>query len=338
MNIAVFVNRVSAGTGLYRLYLPHEKLGEWGHEILFTDIVDPSRYEGMDIFICSKSFFDHAKGMIPILRKMGIKTIIDYDDYWVIPQNHYLYRGYKRDGTATILSSALRLFDYVTCTTPILASEIRKINKNVEVFENAIDPNNSQFSIDPTPSKSVRFGWIGGHCHLPDISLIDGEPQKLRGNFEIHLFGHDRQKDSIYTRFAVILSGDNKLVRDGKFKVHAGTDARRYTQFYNMIDVALAPLAGDRFNSMKSELKVVEAGFMKKALIVSNVRPYSTILTDKNCLKCTTRTHWSKNMQKLINNPSLMKDLSENLCLTVKDKFDLDKVTRRREEWYKSII
>jgi glycosyltransferase involved in cell wall biosynthesis len=101
---------------------------------------------------------------------------------------------------------------------------------------------------------------------------------------------------------------------------------------------------------MKSQLKVIEAGFYKKALIASNIGPYTLDL--KHCLKNgefvdgnamlvdENRNHsdWAKNIEKLIKNPNLVKDMGERLYETVKDKYDLNVVTKARAEFYKSII
>jgi len=43
-------------------------------------------------------------------------------------------------------------------------------------------------------------------------------------------------------------------------------------------------------------------------------------------------------MNYLIKNPSKIADLGEALYETVKDKFDLERVTRRRVDWYESIL
>ena len=104
------------------------------------------------------------------------------------------------------------------------------------------------------------------------------------------------------------------------------------------------------FNRMKSQLKVIEAGFYKKALIASNIGPYSLDL--KHCLKNgefvdgnallvdEVRNHsdWAKYMEKLIKNPNMAKDMGERLYETVKDKYDLNIVTKDRAEFYKSIL
>ena len=347
MKIGVFAGRRGmyqgkpiplGGSGRYRQYLPHELMAQWGHEVIFTDLVDFNILKDYDIVQFSKSNFVQALPLIEDLKKAGVKTVIDYDDFWSLPSSHYLELAYKSQGTTKLLIDTLRLFDYITVTTPLLRDEVAKINPNVAVFENAVDPLNPQFAIRDSPSENVRFGWVGGHCHYGDILMLDGSPQRLNGKFEISLFGHDRKEGSVYDLFGFILSGRLKLVNENRFNIYEGTTAIKYTQFYNKIDVALAPLVDDKFNSLKSELKMIEAGFMKKAMIVSDVWPYKYVINDSNCLTVKHKHHWSKQMQKLINDPNRIEDLGEALYESVKDKYDLEKVTRRREEWYQSII
>jgi glycosyltransferase involved in cell wall biosynthesis len=101
---------------------------------------------------------------------------------------------------------------------------------------------------------------------------------------------------------------------------------------------------------MKSQLKVIEAGFYKKALIASEIGPYTIDL--KHCLKegqfvdgnailvNESRNHsdWNKAIKKLIQNPNMIKDMGERLYETVKDTYNLENVTKERASWYKSLI
>jgi glycosyltransferase involved in cell wall biosynthesis len=101
---------------------------------------------------------------------------------------------------------------------------------------------------------------------------------------------------------------------------------------------------------MKSQLKVIEAGFYKKALIASNLGPYTIDLkhalnngnfVDGNALLVDeNRNHsdWAKFIEKLLKNRNFVTDLGERLYETVKDKYDLNKVTKDRAEFYKSIL
>jgi len=104
------------------------------------------------------------------------------------------------------------------------------------------------------------------------------------------------------------------------------------------------------FNRVKSQLKVIEAGFYKKALIASNLGPYTIDLkhslqngnfVDGNALLVDeNRTHsdWAKYIEKLVKNPNMAKDLGERLYETVKDTYNLSTVTKARAEFYKSIV
>jgi glycosyltransferase involved in cell wall biosynthesis len=123
-----------------------------------------------------------------------------------------------------------------------------------------------------------------------------------------------------------------------------------YAKNYSKFDVSLAPIKNHVFNRMKSQLKVIEAGFYKKAIIASNVGPYSIDLkhalkngefTDGNALlvdEHKNHSDWSKYIKKLVENPNMVTDLGERLYETVKDTYDLNNVTRERYQFYKSLI
>jgi len=123
-----------------------------------------------------------------------------------------------------------------------------------------------------------------------------------------------------------------------------------YAKNYSKFDISLAHLKNHIFNRMKSQLKVIEAGFYKKALIASNVGPYTIDLkhalkngqfTDGNALlvnENNNHSDWAKNIKKLVENPNMITDLGERLYETVKDKYDLNRVTETRAQFYKSLI
>jgi glycosyltransferase involved in cell wall biosynthesis len=92
---------------------------------------------------------------------------------------------------------------------------------------------------------------------------------------------------------------------------------------YEDIDVALIPLKHGKFNSHKSELKLIEAGTTGCAAIVSNVEPYKAYLKDGyNCLTTSETNGWYRSMKRLINEPNLREDLAGNLALTIAENFN----------------
>ena len=126
----------------------------------------------------------------------------------------------------------------------------------------------------------------------------------------------------------------------------------QYATNYNYFDISLAPLVPTLFNANKSQLKVIEAGFFKKALIASATEPYTLDLisaVDKGgninplgnaLLVDPMKNHkqWGQHMKRLIDNPSMIEDLGNKLYETVKDTYSLKKVCEDRVQFLKSII
>ena len=56
-------------------------------------------------------------------------------------------------------------------------------------------------------------------------------------------------------------------------------------KFYQNKGICLIPLESNKFTACKSNLKMLEAGWAKKPVIVSGVHPYNKLGKDnKNCL------------------------------------------------------
>lgn len=128
-------------------------------------------------------------------------------------------------------------------------------------------------------------------------------------------------------------------------------DINTYATNYNTFDVSLAPLVDSVFNANKSQLKVIEAGFFKKAIIASDVDPFTIDLISavdegkynnkgNGLLVGSKKNHkdWAKHMKRLVDNPNMIEDLGNRLYETVKDTYSLKKVCKDRVQFFKSII
>ena len=125
-----------------------------------------------------------------------------------------------------------------------------------------------------------------------------------------------------------------------------------YCTHYNDIDVLLVPLDSNVFNLYKSELKLIEAGMLNKAVIVSDYGPYkigtesfidknSKIVPNGNCIlidNSKSDEEWAIAIELLVNNPEYVETLRKNLHNSIKDKYDLTNVTHERAAWYKKIV
>lgn len=340
MNILVSITKNFAGCGFYRLFQPHLHLaknykvkvtlnsGLWKNE---KEKMSDDEIKSFDLIVWHKGFFEIDD--IKRAKELGVPTVVDFDDHWVLNPEHTLAPAYAKDNTSVKLHKLLITADYITCTTDILADEIYQHNKNVVVLPNAMDMSHEGCKERRKEEKEYCFGYIGGHFHINDVRLLRGLAFRLKEdcqNYKMRLFGYD---DSFpYKEYANILSNFNTA----PIEVFAGLPIFQYHQFYNLMDCSLVPLVDNRFNSYKSELKMIEAGFFKKAVIVSNVHPYSTLINNSNCLKVDSPSDWYKHCKRLINNPEVGKELGNALYDSVQ-QFSIERVNQSRYKFYQDV-
>jgi glycosyltransferase involved in cell wall biosynthesis len=340
--------------------------------------------------------YDQMESLIKHLNSLGIVTVMDLDDYWLPDMKHPAYHIVKNNSLDVKIKNNVKVAENIITTTPIFAKEIAKVNKNVIVLPNAIDPKEKQFIPNPEPSDKIRIGWLGGSSHLHDLKLLTGLVDKLKSDnlldkiqFVICGFdirgkvnminrdtGEETQRDiephetvwveyeKIFTSNYITISPEYKehLQRyvEQDFKGIENEPYRRvwtkpissYATNYNLFDIALAPLAEHKFNLVKSQLKVIESGFYKKALIAQNYGPYTLDIenahmrggeldTTKNGLLVDSHKNhkqWYQHLKKLIQNPELITIFGENLYNSVKDKYSMDGVTKERAQYYKTLV
>ena len=339
------------------------------------------------------SNYDASPAIIKGLKQLGIQVVVDIDDYWLPTKEHPIHQLIVKEQIDKKIIANLKEASYVTTTTNLFADEIKKINKNVVVFPNAINPNEGQFNQKTESSDKIRVGWLGGSSHLHDLKLLEGFISKngseLNNKLQYVICGFDtrgvvteinpqtgeqRRRDilpheTVWARYEEIFTDNYRIVDDNyknfllqyKEEEYKSTEELPYVRVwtkpvtsyamnYSKFDISLAPIKNHMFNRMKSQLKVIEAGFYKKALIASDIGPYTIDL--KHCLKngefvhgnamlvSENRNHsdWAKFIKKLVNNPNLITDMGERLYETVKDKYDLSIVSKNRAEFYKTII
>jgi glycosyltransferase involved in cell wall biosynthesis len=335
---------------------------------------------------------DRSVEMINRLNSMGIVTVSDIDDYWLPGKEHPLHTLIVQNKINEKIVANLKVANYVTTTTEIFASEISKINKNVFVFPNAINPNEPQFKEPTEENDKIRVGWLGGSSHLHDLMLLDGMVAKLspvKDKLQYVVCGFDTRgvmteinqqtgqqtqrpiqpHETVWYEYEKIFTNNYQIVSDdykkyllkfsqSDYPEDINESYRRvwtkpvtsYAKNYSKFDISLAPIKNHIFNKVKSQLKVIEAGFYKKALIASNFGPYTIDLT--HCLKNgefvdgnallvdEQRNHsdWAKYVKKLVDNPNMIKDMGERLYEHVSQRYDLNIVTKHRAEFYKSIV
>lgn len=351
------MRRDETGVEYHRLLVPHYYLSDHYKEEFSVSIINEidsatdAFLKNFQIVIFNRfaSIKGEHKELLLRLRSLGIKSVMDIDDLWFVDRNHIMYDHYQKENIPQHQVDGIVNSDAVFCTTEILASQIMKLNKKVAVIENAIDPAQPQFEIENHPSDKMRFGWIGGISHYWDIDMIKDGFKKLntssfaKDKYQLFLMGFNEADTSgMYPAVEKMMTKGIGLNTDIYFRINAA-NVYTYASGYNLFDVALAPLETTVFNSCKSELKLAEAGFMKKAVICSDTLPYSLIAKNgKNCIAIQNSPHcgnaWYLAFKKLINNPEMAKDLGEAMYETVSVRHHIKPVTEKRVQIYRHLV
>ena len=166
------------GVGLYRSVSPHVKLNDLYGEDFDIEInynpnwSDFQSFDKYDIIHFHKGLLKNMEvfwSALKYFKENNIVTIMDIDDNWDVGQFHPLYASNKSMKVPEKLTTNLTLVDYVTTTTQIFADKIKKYNKNVFVYPNAIDPEEDQYQPIKNDSGRIRFGFVMGSSHERDM-------------------------------------------------------------------------------------------------------------------------------------------------------------------------
>lgn len=306
------------------------------------------------------------------LNRLGIPFGMDLDDYWYMPKGHQLEKDYILKKQHDAIIQSIKASHFVTCTTPILARYISEHNKNVYVIENGIDDTQESWQPDFSKALKMRFGFYQGTTHRADIELAHKDIQQVFDNpsliskAQIVLSGFmaadqsvinpdtGRPNPSEYIGYEQLITDKLRVIKNEEYKTYLkycraegnenwmqesywrcwGTHVKNWGYTYNFTDVSIVPLVHNLFNKCKSELKMIEAGFKGKAVIVSDVNPYKILATDKNSFLVKGSNTFYKQIKYCIENPNAVTDKANQLHEDVKAKYRLWDLVDKRKQVY----
>ena len=310
-----------------------------------------------------------ADKMYRLFRKNGVKIICDVDDYWNLPIGHTLRKPMVTMRLKQSYISQMKYADAVVVTHSHLAdmaiNELGISSKRIYIAPNAIDPEETQYRQEYEYNIDKIF-WQGSVTHHHDLKTISKAVNDL--NIKLYIGGYHPESYEDLTDYSKVDFEPSGHLFDDKPEVYALPLNQRYNfypdhlknkryhwretgklfnrkQFihhlpvdqymstYNGMGICLTPLERTKFNSCKSPLKMLEAGWAKKPVIVSGVMPYTLIAKDgDNCLTAYTPEAWKRAIDIMLKNPEYADDLRHNLHEDIKDNYLIDKVNKTRIE------
>jgi glycosyltransferase involved in cell wall biosynthesis len=194
----------------------------------------------------------------------------------------------------------LRNSEMVTVSTPYLAEEVSRHNRNVRVLPNFVSADLLDLARRRGRDGRVTVGWAGGASHLTDwahaADTIAGILKRHADTVDMHFVGADYSP-----------------------MLHHPCLWNRWTDdiwdYYRVIDfdIGIAPLADIPFNYSKSHLKALEYAAMGIPVVATDLPPYRDFVEDGvTGYLVSSPQEWDKRLTELIHDEAAREELGAN--------------------------
>ena len=298
-----------------------------------TDTISDETVEGnYDIVILNRMLANITpEQMVEWRKKYGFKLIVDNDDYWHLDASHILFQQYIINSVPQQIINWIQVADLCTCTHERLAEEIYKLNTNVEIIPNAIPYGEEQFILDKKPSDLVRLFWSGSGTHGKDIEILRNPMKRINFPVRTIIAGYNEGEKPIWDGMIAAFTNGLKL----NPTIYNFNQVTEYMAAYCDSDISLIPLVDNKFNSMKSNLKVLETASKKNPAIVSNVHPYKGFYP---ACHVNSQKDWYYWIKMLVNDKDARTHYGNALYEYCNKNFNLHEVNKQRFAIYSKLI
>lgn len=288
----------------------------------------------------------------------GTRLVADLDDYWVLYPEHNIYEWWTERKIGELYVDICHNSDAVTVTTERLAQKMREINPNTFVLPNGVPfDNKDQWSFPKEKQanglgkrillkngntriqSTVRFGYVAGSSHLPDLHTIKDVFQEHLYDFSLCGFNNPQAGKTltVWEFMEDIASGKRingkNVIQNPRYHRVGTKDIHNYMSHYDDLDVAIAPLLNNNFNHHKSSLKAYEAGLKKCAFICSGIPPYTDDLPEGVVTFCNSTQEWKEAFKKH-SDPGYAREQGEKLHEWVFNNRNLVTLGKERQQVY----
>lgn len=325
---------LSSGSGQYRVIEPLNALQDEGRAqscVVFPINRDVARVptsielvrSGLDRLVVQNAIGDLQLARMEEYRVnipgLGIIHMLD-DLFGNLPGKHHLHNYHKREGNARLRRS-LELSDRLVVTTEPLKDYYEAFVAETRVIPNSL-VESTWFDLPVTRRErkgKLRVGWAGAQQHLGDLDMI----QAVVAHF-------GQAVDWVFMGMCP------PSVQPHVKEVHPFVSINVYPQtLANLdLDIAIAPLEDNHFNTCKSNLRLLEYGAMGWPVVCSDVYPFRT--DDPPVMRVSNDAgDWISALEKLIDSENLRSKLGSQLNHWVKTRYALGVHT---DAWFNAIF
>lgn len=320
-----------SGPKYHRLLLPCYLMP--GVELVVSNVLNDDICKGVEILFFNRVISNMSiYGVLELKQKHGFKIIIDFDDHWKLGRDHYLYQSYRISGASKVMEEWIKTCDAVTVTHERLADEVKPLNENVHILPNAI-PYWGQFSNPKQADEKIRLFWAGGITHKKDLELLRRPLQLIKRDKVKFVLGGYMEGNPEWLAMAKCFTTDSAY----NTEVLTAMPVESYYVMYSKCDIALIPLLDTKFNSHKSNLKILEAANNGSPVIVSRVHPYLDFPEDL-VNYVDLHNNWFGQIRKLTSNPELVKEQGQALKEYCNKHFNFTEINLKRKQIFNETV
>jgi glycosyltransferase involved in cell wall biosynthesis len=296
------------GCSYHRIYLPNQQIeenrvvGQLSEEDLqWCDILHYSRHTMVAVDFLNK-----------YRDKYGFKIVVDTDDWWEVGKDHPNYEWWSKSNVSLQVRQHLMNADAVTTTHERLASLIP--NDNVYVLPNTVQYGKGQFKNKKQPtSDRVRLLYASTVMNYSNTVLIAGAMRKLAHlPIEVVIAGYDGKNPL----FDIVVK--NLTAGQIPFRTKPWAEVKKYMSSYEG-DIGIIPSKPTQFNSLKSNLKVLEYAALKMPVVVSKCDPYLDLPVNY----FSGENEFVDQVTKLVTDLELRKSSGEQLYKFCKENYNM---------------
>lgn len=322
-----------------QLHITHSKPEQKSQAVLASDVVVFHRPDD-----------DGRLKMAKLLKQEGKKIVFDNDDTVKddggFKFNEFMNKERFEKGMKTMnenIDEFIKFSDLVTCSTEFLAEEYRKLNDNVVVLPNCVDP-----FYFPEPERNetdvVRIGMTGSVAITSDMELLKPIVEKYDKDPRVRLvlFSMPPQNQDKKTR--ELYKEEYKFWESVNVEWQPFVNAEDYYETLNdlKLDFVIIPRADNYFNRCKSNLKFLENSMLEIPSICqafdTGDSPYQQNPADKDYLLLANKyDEWIEQIEKLINDKEYRRELGRKAKEYVEENYSIEKHAEKWKEAYKKL-
>jgi len=281
--------------------------------------------------------YDSYEKIISLARALNKPIVLDLDDLILaLPEDHPdRVAGNFTPALLPLLQTIIEA-DLITVPSTHLREYLLAYNPNIEVIPNYLDDSIWQLRtpvIKEDTREPIIIGYMGGHSHSPDLLMVQPALMQL-----VEKYSQERIRFQFWG-----IEPPEELASYAKVDWFP-PPSKQYSDFANYfqqqeVDILIAPLCDNLFNSCKSPVKFLEYSAIGAPGVYSKVAPYAEIIeNEKEGLLASTTEEWVRMLSRLIESPELRRRIVVNAQQKISQAWLLSQNNTPRLKIYSELV